>query len=170
MYIFDLKNVSGKEKSVGGKAGSLGEMLRMGLPVPQGFVISADAFENGRLKSGAAAELKDLASRLSAADTWAVRSSAIGEDGSENSFAGAYETVLGVKPADIEEAVLKVAASAENERVDVYAKERNAEAGGTAVVIQKYIDADLAGVIFTADPISGSRGKMTGSFVKGAGE
>ena len=170
MYIFDLKNVSGKEKSVGGKAGSLGEMLRMGLPVPQGFVISADAFENGCLKSGAAAELKDRVSRVSSGDTWAVRSSAIGEDGSENSFAGAYETVLGVKPADIEEAVLKVAASAENERVDVYAKERNAEAGGTAVVIQKYIDADLAGVIFTADPISGSRGKMTGSFVKGAGE
>lgn len=170
MYIFDLKNVSGKEKSIGGKAGSLGEMLRMGLPVPPGYVIVADAFENGRLKSGAASELKELASRLSAADTWAVRSSAIGEDGSENSFAGAYETVLGVKAADIEEAVLKVAASAENERVDVYAKERNAEAGGTAVVIQKYIDADLAGVIFTADPISGSRGKMTGSFVKGAGE
>ncbi|MBR3534545.1 MAG: hypothetical protein IKN85_01825 [Oscillospiraceae bacterium] len=170
MYIFDLKNLSGKEKSIGGKAGSLGEMLRMGLPVPAGYVIVADAFENGRLKSSAASELKELASRMSAADTWAVRSSAIGEDGSENSFAGAYETVLGVKAADIEEAVLKVAASAENERVDVYAKERNAEAGGTAVVIQKYIDADLAGVIFTADPISGSRGKMTGSFVKGAGE
>ena len=52
MYIFDLKNVSGKEKSIGGKAGSLGEMLRMGLPVPAGYVIVADAFENGRLQTG----------------------------------------------------------------------------------------------------------------------
>ena len=168
MYIFDLKNARGN--AVGGKAGSLGEMLRMGLPVPSGYVITADAFENGNLKSAASAELKDLLNKLPAAHTYAVRSSAIGEDGCENSFAGAYETVLDVKTEDIEKAVLKVAASAENERVDVYAKERSAETVGTAVVIQQYIAPDLAGVIFTADPISGSRGRMTGSFVKGAGE
>ena len=168
MYIFDLKNARGK--AVGGKAGSLGEMLRMGLPVPSGYVITADAIENGNLKSAAAAELGDLINKLSATHTYAVRSSAIGEDGCENSFAGAYETVLDVKPTDIEKSVLKVAASAGNERVDVYSKERKTEAGGTAVVIQQYIAPDLAGVIFTADPISGSRGKMTGSFVKGAGE
>ncbi|MBR6923212.1 MAG: phosphoenolpyruvate synthase, partial [Oscillospiraceae bacterium] len=142
----------------------------MGLPVPSGYVITADAFENGNLKSAASAELKDLLNKLPAAHTYAVRSSAIGEDGCENSFAGAYETVLDVKTEDIEKAVLKVAASAENERVDVYAKERSAETVGTAVVIQQYIAPDLAGVIFTADPISGSRGRMTGSFVKGAGE
>ncbi len=168
MYIFDLKNARGN--AVGGKAGSLGEMLRMGLPVPSGYVITADAFENGNLKNAASAELKDLLNKLPAAHTYAVRSSAIGEDGSENSFAGAYETVLDVKTEDIEKAVLKVAASAKNERVDVYAKERSAETVGTAVVIQQYIAPNLAGVIFTADPISGSRGRMTGSFVKGAGE
>ena len=171
MYIFDLRSSSIPGYDVGGKAESLGNMLRMGLPVPSGYVIAAQGFEDGKLKSGASAELAELVKKLSAGHhTYAVRSSAVGEDGTEDSFAGAYETVLDVKPADIEKAVLTVAASADNERVGVYAKERGTKAGGTAVVIQRYISPDYAGVLFTVDPISGSRGRMTGSFVRGAGE
>lgn len=170
MYIFDLRSAAAGY-DIGGKAESLGKMLRMGLPVPSGYVIAAQAFEGGVLKKAAAEELTQLVKKLSAGHhTYAVRSSAVGEDGSEDSFAGAYETVLDVKPADIESAVQTVAASAENERVAVYARERGTQAGGTAVVIQRYVAPDYAGVLFTADPISGSRGKMTGSFVKGAGE
>jgi len=171
MYIFDLKSAVGSGYDIGGKAESLGKMLGMGLPVPTGYVVAAQAFENGRLKNEAAAELSLLVKKLSAGHhTYAVRSSAVGEDGTEDSFAGAYETVLDVKPADIEKAVLTVAASADNERVGVYSRERGARTGGTAVVIQRYVAAEYAGVLFTADPISGSRGKMTGSFVRGAGE
>ena len=171
MYIFDLRSAEVTGHDIGGKADSLGKMLRMGLPVPQGYVIAAQAFESGRLKSDAAGELSRLVEKLAAGShTYAVRSSAVGEDGSDDSFAGAYETVLDVKPADIEKAVLTVAASADNERVAVYTNERGAMAGGTAVVIQRYVVPEYAGVLFTADPISGSRGKMTGSFVRGAGE
>lgn len=171
MYIFDLKKAAETEYDIGGKAESLGKMIRMGLPVPAGYVIVSQAFENGRLKSDAANELARLIKKLSAGHhTYAVRSSALGEDGSEDSFAGAYETVLDVKPDDIENAVHTVAASAENERVAVYARERKTQTGGTAVVIQRYVAPDYAGVLFTVDPISGSRGKMTGSFVRGAGE
>lgn len=171
MYIYELKAAAGTEHDIGGKAESLGKMLRMGLPVPSGYVITARAFDGGKLKKGASEELSRLVKKLSAGrGTYAVRSSAIGEDGAEDSFAGAYETVLDVKPEDIEKAVLTVAASADNERVGVYAKERGTEAGGTAVVIQRYISPDYAGVLFTADPISGSRGRMTGSFVRGVGE
>ncbi|MBQ9383919.1 MAG: phosphoenolpyruvate synthase [Ruminiclostridium sp.] len=171
MYIFELKKASDTGYDIGGKAESLGKMLRMGLPVPSGYVIAAQAFENGSLKKEAVGELSELVKKLSAGShTYAVRSSAVGEDGAEDSFAGAYETVLDVKPADIEKAVLTVAASAGNERVGVYAKERGTTAGGTAVVIQRYAAPEYAGVLFTADPISGSLGRMTGSFVKGAGE
>ena len=171
MYIYDLAASLENGLEIGGKAESLGKMIRMGLPVPPGYVITADAFEGGKLKNDAAYELEQLVKKLSAGHhTYAVRSSAIGEDGSDDSFAGAYETVLDVKPSDIEKAVLTVAASAGNERVDVYAKERGTCAGGTAVVIQRFILPELAGVLFTADPISGSRGKMTGSFVRGVGE
>ena len=171
MYISDLRSALTPGYDAGGKAESLGNMLRMGLPVPPGYVIAAQAFEDGKLKSGASAEVEELVKKLSAGHhTYAVRSSAVGEDGAEDSFAGAYETVLDVRPADIEKAVLTVAASADNERVGVYAQERGTKAGGTAVVIQRYISPDYAGVLFTVDPISGSRGRMTGSFVRGAGE
>ena len=171
MYIFELKKAADTGYDIGGKAESLGKMLRMGLPVPGGFVIAAQAFRDGKLKDDAAAELSGLIKKLSGTDcNYAVRSSAVGEDGAEDSFAGAYETVLDVKPEDIEKAVLTVAASADNERVGVYAKERNTKAGGTAVVIQRYVAPEYAGVLFTADPVSGSRGRMTGSFVRGAGE
>ncbi len=171
MYIFDLRAASMPGYDIGGKAESLGYMMRMGLPVPPGYVIAAQGFEGGKLKTEASAELAELVKKLSAGHhTYAVRSSAVGEDGTGDSFAGAYETVLDVKPGDIERAVLTVAASADNERVGVYAQERGATTGGIAVVIQRYISADYAGVLFTADPISGSRGRMTGSFVRGAGE
>lgn len=171
MYIFELKKEISAGYDIGGKAKSLGEMLRMGLPVPDGYVIASQAFENGCLKSEAADELAELVKKLYAGGhTYAVRSSAVGEDGAEDSFAGAYETVLDVKPEDIEKAVQTVAASAENERVSVYARERGTQVGGTAVVIQRYVRPDHAGVLFTIDPISGSRGRMTGSFVRGVGE
>lgn len=171
MYIFDLRSAAEAGYDVGGKAESLGRMLRMGLPVPAGYVITAQAFEDGRLKDEAAEDLSRLVGRLSAGGhTYAVRSSALGEDGAEDSFAGAYETVLDVKPAGIEDAVRTVAASAGNERVEVYVRQRGTSTGGTAVVIQRYVVPEYAGVLFTVDPVSGSRGKMTGSFVRGAGE
>ncbi len=171
MYIFDLRSLLKPGYDAGGKAESLRNMLRMGLPVPPGYVIAAQAFEGRKLKNEASAELAELVKKLSAGHhTYAVRSSAVGEDGTEERFAGAYETVLDVKPDDIEQAVMTVAASADNDRVGVYAQERGTKAGVTAVVIQRYISPDYAGVIFTADPINGSRGRMTGSFVRGAGE
>ncbi len=171
MYIFDLKSVPVKGYDIGGKAESLGRMLRMGLPVPGGYVIAAQAFRNGKMMPEAYTELKELVKKLHLRKgTYAVRSSAVGEDGTEDSFAGAYETILDVSPRDIKNAVFTVAASAENERVGVYSRERGAESGGTAVVIQRYISPDHAGVLFTADPVTASRGKMSGSFVNGVGE
>ncbi|MBQ5310761.1 MAG: hypothetical protein ILP19_01800, partial [Oscillospiraceae bacterium] len=170
MYIFRLKDADKAQLDIGGKAYSLGQMIKAGLPVPQGYVISAQSFENGSFKKAAKDEFDELIATLSHRYTYAVRSSAVGEDGEENSFAGAYETVLDVKVRNIEDAVMTVIRSAGNERVEVYSKEKGTVSGGTAVIIQQYIPADLAGVLFTADPVSGNRGVMTGSFVKGAGE
>ena len=170
MYICRLKETDRIKYDIGGKAQSLGEMIRRGLPVPDGYVISAQAFEDGKMKPPARKEFDEMLAVLSHMHNYAVRSSAAGEDGDEDSFAGAYETVLDVKVRDIEKAVYTVVHSAENERVDVYARERGTTSGGTAVIIQEYIPADYAGVLFTADPVTSNRGVMTGSYVKGAGE
>ena len=143
----------------GGKGASLVKLKRAGLPVPDGYILTpgSDLTETESI-------LKNLKG------TYAVRSSAINEDGELASFAGAYETITDVKVSDIKKAVDKVRSSAENIRVSAYARERNVSLEGIAVVIQEFVKADIAGVIFTADPVSGSSARMTGNYVKGEGE
>ncbi|MBQ5331461.1 MAG: hypothetical protein J6F31_09470 [Oscillospiraceae bacterium] len=170
MYIYSLKDAAKAGKDAGGKAESLGRMINMHLPVPAGFVITSNAFEKGGIKKGALAELNALVKKLDPSVTYAVRSSAAAEDGKDNSFAGAYDTVTDVKTCDILDAVLRVVRSADNERAAVYASERNTERGRTAVVIQEFIRAEMAGVLFTADPVTANRSVMKGSFVYGDGE
>ena len=171
MYIFKLSALP-RDGALhfGGKADSLNRLIKEKLPVPEGYAIAAEAFENNELCHDAARELTELMERLSEGHTYAVRSSAIGEDGSEASFAGAYETITNVRKNDIPDAVKKVAASAKNDRVSVYADNRSQSAGRIAVVIQRFISPEYAGVLFTADPISADRSVMTGSFVRGEGE
>lgn len=171
MYIYKLSALPRDEAlHFGGKADSLNRLISEKLPVPEGYAIAAEAFENNELCSRAAEELSELMGRLSDKNTYAVRSSAIGEDGSEASFAGAYETVTNVQKKDIPDAVKRVAASAKSDRVSVYADNRSQSAGRIAVVIQRFISPEYAGVLFTADPISADRSVMTGSFVRGEGE
>lgn len=171
MYIHKLSELpSDKELSFGGKADSLSKLTGQGLPVPFGFCIAAEAFENGKLCAKAEKELSDLITKLPAKHSYTVRSSAAGEDSAADSFAGAYETVLGVAKDDIPDAVRTVAGSAYSERVTVYSKERRADSGRIAVVIQRFISPEFAGVLFTADPITASTAVMTGNYVKGAGE
>src|SRR5258706_358414 len=89
----------------------------------------------------------------------AVRSSAIGEDGAESSFAGQHETVLDVRGVDaIVDAVLACWRSASSERAVAYKKERGiTERARGAVLVQELVRADAAAIAFSADPVSGDR-------------
>lgn len=145
----------------GGKGSSLIRMTRMGLPVPEGIVITA----------GASAEnIKAALSSLSDKYSYAVRSSALNEDGSDNSFAGQYETITDVAKADLEDAIKKVKASADNARVKEYLNNANAAASDIAVVVQRFVKPEYAGVLFTADAVTGSGREFVGNFVEGEGE
>ncbi|MGN0587387.1 MAG: PEP/pyruvate-binding domain-containing protein [Oscillospiraceae bacterium] len=168
-YIHKLSKLP-QELSFGGKAASLDILLRNGLPVPEGHAVAAEAFENGALCAEAETELAELIKVLPQKYRYAVRSSAVGEDGAEDSFAGAYDTVLDIDADMIPQAVKKVAASADNVRSDVYSQSRGAQKGGIGVVIQRFISPEFAGVLFTADPVTAGTGYMSGSYVRGVGE
>ncbi len=173
-FIIDIKEkkLPQKEDSalLGGKASSLRKMCAAGFPVPEGYVILANAWEDFKLRKEAKEELIHFVETLPGTYTYAVRSSAIGEDGKEHSFAGAYETKLDVPKDQILNAVEEIAASANTERVRLYAQHQKSTEGNIAVVIQRYVKPELAGVLFTADVITGSSAKMLGNYVRGCGE
>ncbi|MEZ0341071.1 PEP/pyruvate-binding domain-containing protein [Mycobacterium sp. pV006] len=158
----DFRHVT--DARFGGKAAGLAELHRLGLPVPAGFVI-ADASAPGSIDAATAAFNRMRADGVTAV---AVRSSAVGEDGDDQSFAGQYDTVLGV---DTEEAFI----AAVRRCVDSTDSARAAAYGGPSpavmhVVVQQMVDARAAGVVFTADPTSGRRDLMVIDAVAGLGE
>jgi phosphohistidine swiveling domain-containing protein len=184
---------------VGGKAYQLAALAREGFPVPPGFVVPVDVFHAFiadlgvadavvRAAAGDAAAAQQIVATLTTAafPAWfrrtlieaaaalgprlAVRSSGVDEDGKNRSFAGQHETVLGVRPAEVPDAVRRCWASAWNERAIAY---RGRSPGGTAamaVVVQRMVAPRASGVLFTVNPMSGSWREMTVEAVPGLGE
>jgi len=102
----------------------------------------------------------EMAVAASGARWYAVRSSALDEDGGEQSFAGQLESFLYVEPTAVPEKVLDVWRSGFTARLLAYRLEHGLATPPTApaVLVQKMIEAESAGVAFAADPVSGERG------------
>lgn len=103
----------------------------------------------------------------------AVRSSATAEDLPDHSFAGQQDTFLNVVGAEaVLDAVRRCFASLYTDRAVAYRRQRGLDGRGVAlaVVVQRLIDAAVAGVLFTADPISGRRGVAVIDASPGLGE
>lgn len=146
------------EAIFGGKAVKLGVALRENLPVPDGWAIPAPfAARIGQGDETAKKILRDLP--IDPDMAIAVRSSAVGEDSAEASFAGQYETHLNVRfPDGVVDAVAAVWRSAQSDAVKNYREKMglpsSAEIG---VVLQQLIDPDTAGVLFTENPVTGAK-------------
>lgn len=171
-FIFDLRSLpQDKLASAGGKASSLSLMMKnLKMDIPDGYVIVAEGFRDGKITEEAGEQLDALIGRLNPGKTYAVRSSAIGEDGAGNSFAGQYETLTDVSVSGIKDAVNYVSGSAKSARVTEYKAQKSAEGEGIGVIIQEFVKPDFAGVIFTSDVISGKDDKLVGNYVPGEGE
>ena len=149
------------ERQFGGKAASLAKSLRAGLPVPPGFALSPPIVE---AVFGADADaLKYLRAEFTAlAGPCAVRSSAIGEDSDQASFAGQHVTVLNVRHEDdVAGAVLNVRESAHTESALAYRRTLGLDAAPRiGVVVQRMIEPDCAGVMFTKNPLTGAHERV----------
>lgn len=185
-YVLALSDLTREHANrAGAKAATLGELSRAGFLVPDGFVLTTQAFERFLLSAGsspnalATANLPpDLESSIRTVLTkfgetaLAVRSSAAAEDLPDASFAGQYETVLDVRGFDaLISAVRHCWASAFSERVSAYQSMKSEEhQGGMAVLVQRMVNADTAGVAFSANPVTGDRGECVVNAVRGLGE
>ncbi|MGI8411574.1 MAG: PEP/pyruvate-binding domain-containing protein [Solirubrobacteraceae bacterium] len=140
----------------GGKAAQLARAAEAGLPIPPGVALAwmfAEAVADGDPDAWPrlAAWAPPLGSSL------AVRSSAVGEDSETASFAGQHLSVLGVLPAGLATAVKAVARSVCSQPALDY-RQRLGVAGAprAGVVIQRMVEADVAGVLFHPHPVTGA--------------
>jgi rifampicin phosphotransferase len=158
---------------VGGKAAALGELLEAGFRVPAGFVVLAPEQAAGRdgdagapLPHGLVTELEHALADLGDGPV-AVRSSAADEDGDQLSFAGQYESLLNIRGTGaVIDAVRRCRASGGSDRVTVYRGDRHA-ARPIPVLVQRMVPADVAGVAFSANPVTGDRNEKLVSAVAG---
>ena len=164
---------------VGGKAHNLHRVMKLGLRVPDGFVVTTSAFESYLEENELAEKIRELSQRqlssrihdlivntplsrelrdwLEAASEEllrrgpvVVRSSAIGEDSARASFAGQLDSFLHVRTfAELEKALLACWTSCWSERAIAYRAAQGMEVSGMGVVVQAQVDALAAGVLFT---------------------
>lgn len=141
----------------GSKAVGLGEAARGGLPLPPGVALSGSIVE--AVASGEERALKKVVKSVrSLPGPLAVRSSAVDEDGAEASFAGQHLTLLNVQsPEDLSEAVREIWWSANSDSAITYRQRSNLFVRpSVGVVVQALLDPEVAGVMFTRNPITGA--------------
>ncbi|MFP5379376.1 MAG: PEP/pyruvate-binding domain-containing protein, partial [Vicinamibacteria bacterium] len=144
---------------VGHKAATLAVLRRAGFDIPDGFVIPAGVTPSLEAIAGALERLGP--------GPVAVRSSGTAEDLADASFAGQYDTRLNVSGADaVLAAVRACVASASDGRAEAYGH----TAGPMAVLVQRMVAADAAGVAFSANPMTGDRHEVRVSATRGLGD
>jgi pyruvate,water dikinase len=178
--VLPLDDAAADLATVGGKGASLARLVRAGLPVPGGFHVTTEAyrtfvsafraeidpgdpertaalFAGHEIPAPLAEEITRAYRALGDDVPVAVRSSATAEDLPGMSFAGQQDTFLNVRGDALLDAVKRCWASLWNPRAIAYRDRLGVSHDDVAlaVVVQELVDADAAGVLFTADPISG---------------
>ncbi len=156
MFLLARDLSDSQRLELGGKGRGLWMLLRAGASIPPTVCLPPQD------------EPEALAARVAellGPGPYAVRSSAAAEDGPQRSYAGQFESLLRVEQADLPRAIRACRASADSQRARSYG------AGGTlSVLIQPMVAAERAGVLFTCDPVSGSRDRILVEWCPGTAE
>ncbi|MEV6149836.1 PEP/pyruvate-binding domain-containing protein [Nonomuraea sp. NPDC052129] len=197
--LLPLDDAAADLATVGGKGASLARLTRAGLPVPGGFHITTEAyrafaadFRDRILDAAAAGDAAGIAALFAGHDMpaavaaeistayeamghdvpVAVRSSATAEDLPGMSFAGQQDTYLNIRGEALLDAVKRCWASLWNARAIAYREQNGVphDDVALAVVVQELVDADAAGVMFTANPVNGARDEIVINASWGLGE
>lgn len=171
---------------IGGKAANLARLMKASIPIPDAWVIPAETFRQHLALNGldipalsvtsnpereGCRQLRESIMRLDLSMdllesfselpdvSLAVRSSASVEDGRSGSYSGLFKTCLGVKKRQgLVSAIKSVWASVFTPRVLTYHRQMSQTSGHPlmAVLIMPLLDAETAGVVFSANPVDGN--------------
>lgn len=130
------------QAEIGSKALNLARLEQLGLRVPKFVVIPASSLKGLDVES--VARLAHEAIRLLTCEHYAVRSAALIEDAATSSYAGQFRTKIDVKKEQLAQALKEVIVQAE-----AYL---HGHLEQFSVIVQEYIEADMAGVAFTRHP------------------
>lgn len=215
-YILWFNQVNSQDITlVGGKGANLGEMMKIGLPVPNGFIVTSKAYYDFIKENNLGEKIKEILRNVdkNSPQTYleasekikkiilkglipkeislqiiksylklgglfknplvAIRSSATAEDLPTASFAGQQSSFLNVSGEyEVVEKVKECWASLFEARAIFYREEHNFDHFkiGIAVPVQKMIQSDASGVMFTCDPVSGRKDLIIIEAVFGLGE
>jgi len=217
-YILWFKDVRRDDIPLaGGKGANLGELTKIGVPVPPGFIVSVTAYfdflkssnlekkikeilgvtnpENIKELQSGAEKIQQLIKKGTVPDEIArqvmkayfklgsfgglkqayvaVRSSATAEDLPDASFAGQQETYLNVRgEANVVNRVRDCWASLFTPRAVFYRQKHQFDhfRVGIAVPVQKMIQSQVSGVMFTTDPVTNDKNTLVNEAVWGLGE
>ena len=208
-YVIGLDRIGKYDiKGAGGKGANLGEIIQIGIPVPEGFVVTTSSFNRLIQAHNIGNRLQEIVESANVDDTIglleasrrakdiilscempsevklkiieayknlseqdesqlessrerdplivAVRSSATAEDLPTASFAGQQASFLNVKgEKDLIESIRKCWASLFEPRAIFYRAKYSFSKASIAVIVQKMINSEKSGIIFTVDPITG---------------
>lgn len=177
-------NTTPSKKEVGGKGYHLFELVKKGYRVPKFIVLDQvimseiiegaedpiRAIDDFKFSKEFLDKLKDYFEHFDD-KVFAVRSSAVAEDGDQKSFAGQFESYLYVEPQDIINRIKNVFKSIYSKHVTNYiSSDKNLKTTSIAVIIQEMIDPDVSGVGFGINPTNGKENSAVVSAVFGVGE
>jgi rifampicin phosphotransferase len=204
-FIAPLEQLGREDLNLaGGKGANLGELVKAEFPVPNGFVVTTDAYDlmleetglgqtiTAALEEGPTAgatiretflaasvppeirqEIVEVYRDLLGVGAVAVRSSATAEDLPEAAFAGQQDTFLNVVgERALLDAVRRCWASLWTDRAIAYRERQGIDQQTVklAVVVQQMVPAEIAGVLFTANPVTGARDEIVVDASPGLGE
>lgn len=158
MLIKSLVEISeGDLNLVGGKAASLAKLTKEGFCVPEGFVITTEAFKKFH-KSELSPEFVNqvmFAFEKLKSTRVSVRSSSLEEDSKSASWAGQFVSFLNVSKGELLKRIKDCWDSIDLERVSSYANlQNNTEPILLGVIVQKMINSKVSGVMFTQNPVT----------------
>lgn len=165
--VLDLDDPRAGDPAVAGTKGAgLSRLRAAGFSVPDGVVLPiglAATWPDGPAPAVIADAVADVCVRLSG--PLAVRTSTTWEDGTTSAHAGATATVLDVSGVDDTLAAIRACLDA-----SARAGREHGASGEIAIVLQRLVPAEWAGVAFSADPVTGARDVVRVAATSGLGE